>query len=445
MSKPVISIIGTTYNQAKPAERTIEIWCRQNFSLPYELIVLDDGSTDNTREVIESLQERYPDKIRYFYFDSPGFIRNCTLLFNTAIRRLMRSNIAVIQWYDRIPSSFDALTRLYEPHVKSDRALVTFLTRHILGSSSRDVYEEAEVDRLLASVDWQRDPGELVKIMGTPGGHCFPDTMNESACFSVRREHLLAVNGYDERYFKVANYSNIELYGRLKAYGLNYTILENDFTFHQPHPSNRDDIQTQLQPDQVIVRNKIIRNEWGSILPVDMVPPPSKDVTVVVPRNAVPVNLTDISFSVEVLVEPDNDAALQRAEGAVVVFCGEDGVSAEQIKSIVRAFQDKDELGCLALYGATLKKEARTFRIEPSNGTVDVAWGFPFAIRRNAARANGIRIDPEQPSLESLLDLSHQMRIWAGKENASLSSVTDGQPPLGQRFLQRWDFLHGPQ
>jgi glycosyltransferase involved in cell wall biosynthesis len=190
MAHPVISIIGTIYNQAKQAERALDIWCRQNFQYPYEIIVLDDGSTDGTREMVAAFQARYPELIRYFYFDAPHFTRNCTLLFNTAIRRLMRSEIAVLQWYDRIPGSFDALQHLYEPHLEHDRLLVTFLTRHIAGSSSREVFAEEEVDRLLDSVPWRENPEALTRIMGTPGNHCHPHTMNESACFSVRQKHL---------------------------------------------------------------------------------------------------------------------------------------------------------------------------------------------------------------------------------------------------------------
>ncbi len=57
----------------------------------------------------------------------------------------------------------------------------------------------------------------------------------------------MAIGGYDERYFRVANYSNIELWGRFKEYGLKFTITD-DFTFHQPHPANRADIQIQIEP-----------------------------------------------------------------------------------------------------------------------------------------------------------------------------------------------------
>ena len=76
MAQPVISIIGTIFNQAKAAERSLDIWCRQKFGHPYEIIVLDDGSTDETRAMVAGLQERYPDLIRYFYFNASHFTRN---------------------------------------------------------------------------------------------------------------------------------------------------------------------------------------------------------------------------------------------------------------------------------------------------------------------------------------------------------------------------------
>lgn len=344
MPKPVLSIIGTIYNQAKASERALDIWCRQNFNLPYEIIILDDGSTDETREVVESFQTRYPEKIRYFYFNAPHHIRNCTLLFNTAIKRLMRSEIAVIQWYDRIPSSFDALSALYAPHLENSNVLVTFLTRHILGSSSRDVFDEVELEKTLSTVEWRSDPGQLKKIMGEPGGHCFPQTMNESACFSVPRRALLDIGGYDERYFKVANYSNVELYGRLKASGwLDFQILEDFFTFHQPHPSNREDIQIQIDPDEVILRNVHIRENWGSLLPSEFVPKSETQFTIVSSAGS-----REVPLGMETVSACQDPLDFSQMKGEIVAFVEGCAPSPDELRDVARRFERDPSLGCVA-------------------------------------------------------------------------------------------------
>ena len=59
---PRVSIIIPTYNRAAMLKEALESVLAQTYS-DYEVLVVDDGSTDNTREVVESLQR--PDKIRY--------------------------------------------------------------------------------------------------------------------------------------------------------------------------------------------------------------------------------------------------------------------------------------------------------------------------------------------------------------------------------------------
>ncbi|WP_322508959.1 glycosyltransferase family A protein [Anaerolinea sp.] len=59
---PRVSIIIPTYNSAKFLPATLESVFQQTFQ-DYEIILIDDGSTDNTREVLVPYQSR----IRYLY------------------------------------------------------------------------------------------------------------------------------------------------------------------------------------------------------------------------------------------------------------------------------------------------------------------------------------------------------------------------------------------
>lgn len=59
---PKVSVIIPTYNRAHLIGKAIQSVLDQSFH-DYEIIVVDDGSTDNTREVISRLS----DKIRYIY------------------------------------------------------------------------------------------------------------------------------------------------------------------------------------------------------------------------------------------------------------------------------------------------------------------------------------------------------------------------------------------
>ena len=58
MSKPVVSIIIPAHNHARYLAQSIESVLDQSYPA-IELIVLDDGSTDNTREVLTGYQNRF--------------------------------------------------------------------------------------------------------------------------------------------------------------------------------------------------------------------------------------------------------------------------------------------------------------------------------------------------------------------------------------------------
>ena len=62
-----VSIIIPTYNSAKYIPDAINSILNQTFK-DYEIIIVDDGSTDNTREILN----KYNSKIRYIYQENKG-------------------------------------------------------------------------------------------------------------------------------------------------------------------------------------------------------------------------------------------------------------------------------------------------------------------------------------------------------------------------------------
>ena len=59
----LFSIIIPTYNRALILKETLESVLEQTFT-DYEVIVVDDGSVDNTRTIVEEFNT---EKIKYFY------------------------------------------------------------------------------------------------------------------------------------------------------------------------------------------------------------------------------------------------------------------------------------------------------------------------------------------------------------------------------------------
>lgn len=67
MDKPEVSVIIPTHNYADYIGEALESVFNQSFN-NFEVIVVDDGSSDSTRKIIES----YGDQIRYFYQEQQG-------------------------------------------------------------------------------------------------------------------------------------------------------------------------------------------------------------------------------------------------------------------------------------------------------------------------------------------------------------------------------------
>lgn len=65
--KPKVSIICTAYNHEKFIAQALDGFLMQKTDFPFEILINDDASPDNTANIIREYQAKYPDKIRAFY------------------------------------------------------------------------------------------------------------------------------------------------------------------------------------------------------------------------------------------------------------------------------------------------------------------------------------------------------------------------------------------
>src|SRR5262245_12220586 len=68
---PAVTSILPTYNRARFLPQAFASIRSQTFT-DWELIVVDDGSTDNTRELVEELTRGWPQPVRYHRQDNQG-------------------------------------------------------------------------------------------------------------------------------------------------------------------------------------------------------------------------------------------------------------------------------------------------------------------------------------------------------------------------------------
>lgn len=88
---PKVSVIIPTYNCAPYLPIALNSVLSQTFT-DYEIIVIDDGSTDNTQQIVTSFQQANPGKIVYIHQNNQGLA--CAR--NTAIKNARGELIALL-------------------------------------------------------------------------------------------------------------------------------------------------------------------------------------------------------------------------------------------------------------------------------------------------------------------------------------------------------------
>lgn len=67
MEKIEISVICTSFNYERYIGHALDSIINQKTNFPFEIIVVDDCSTDHSRELLQTYKEKYPDLIRLFF------------------------------------------------------------------------------------------------------------------------------------------------------------------------------------------------------------------------------------------------------------------------------------------------------------------------------------------------------------------------------------------
>lgn len=67
MQEPLVSIICTAYNHGPFIRQCLDGFMMQKTNFPFEVLIHDDASTDNTAEIIREYEDKYPDIIKPIY------------------------------------------------------------------------------------------------------------------------------------------------------------------------------------------------------------------------------------------------------------------------------------------------------------------------------------------------------------------------------------------
>ena len=197
-----IAVIITTYNRPDALAAVLDGYLAQS-DANFELFVADDGSTSDTRQLVETYQARSPFSIRHVWQEDRGFrasgIRNRAIAETDAPYLIFTDG-------DCIPSTnFVANHRtLLEPgyFLSGNRMLLS-------GAFTRQILEEKIPVHEWGLLEWigARLSGKvnrLLPLLNLPD--CCRKTSPEKwegvkTCnFSAWRDDLLKINGFDESY-----------------------------------------------------------------------------------------------------------------------------------------------------------------------------------------------------------------------------------------------------
>lgn len=207
MSAPILSVVVTTYNRAPILAKALAALLDQDATEPFEIVVLDDGSTDATPELLAGLQAEHAH-LRYVRQENQG----------RAIARNAGIGAARGEYLCYVDSDVVVVRGFVRAHLEAHRA-----------ARRADPAREVFVQGLSVNVD----DFERLKEARVPPfdpSRAFFDTKN----VSLRRAVLESLGGFDTGFVEYG-WEDLELGVRLKGRGVGIVRSREALGYHY-HP-----------------------------------------------------------------------------------------------------------------------------------------------------------------------------------------------------------------
>ena len=138
--EPLVSVFCTAYNHEKYIRDALEGFVKQKTDFPFEVIVHDDASTDNTAKIIREYEKKYPNIIKPIYQSTNQYSQNIGIIRNILMPNSKGKYIAICEgddyWCDE--RKLQLQTEWLENH--PDYSFCVHNTK-LIDQKSGDVYE----------------------------------------------------------------------------------------------------------------------------------------------------------------------------------------------------------------------------------------------------------------------------------------------------------------
>jgi len=227
MSTSLISVYITNYNYAKYIRQAIESVLNQSMQ-DFELFIIDDGSTDNSKEIIESYKQH--PKINIIYQQNKGL----NITNNIALRLANGRYIMRLDADDYLTS--DALETMVSLLEENEELGMVFPDFYLVDSQNEVT---AEVKR--------HDFKEDVNLLDQPA---------HGACTVIRTDFLRSVGGYDETYSCQDGYELwIKFIAKYKVTNVNKPLF-----YYRQHGDNLTSNESRILNTRRDINGNFIKN-----------------------------------------------------------------------------------------------------------------------------------------------------------------------------------------
>jgi glycosyltransferase involved in cell wall biosynthesis len=237
---PAVSAIITTFNYARYLPRAIESVLAQTFK-DFEIVIVDDGSTDNTKEVVE----RYDGRVIYHYQTNrgPGASKNAGLKLATG------KYIQFLDADDTIaPSKFEKQVSVFEGSDDIDVVYSDYLAVDYHGKEVPNV-------RLVLFPDFFGNLNEVDRLLH----ECFILVHTPL----VRASVLKKENGLDETPGMSEDW---DLWLRLAVKGYKFRSLPDVLAIYHKHDSS-----LTVSSEKLYTRRRLLVDKFTSELKSEVV------------------------------------------------------------------------------------------------------------------------------------------------------------------------------
>ncbi len=237
-----VSVIIPTYNRSNILKFTLSSLIDQDFpSREYEVIVIDDGSSDDTREVVES----YKDKLNiiYYFQEDKGF--RVALARNEGIKRAKGDVLVFIDTGIVVGNTF--VREHFNAHNVNNPDEKYAVIGYVYGFS----YEHKEDDSTPEFIDFNR-PNQMIQKLKQSDYYCdmrelvysrINDDLNSIPVpwmlfytnnVSVKRAELIKAGCFDEDFVRWG-VEDVECAYRLYKNKLKFKVSREACGVHYPH------------------------------------------------------------------------------------------------------------------------------------------------------------------------------------------------------------------